>query len=102
MMAAFPLISLALMAQVSVVHHHPRLEHNLERLREGFVDFEKLQIVRKLLQLREDQEAREGMRKLEGILDRFAHENVQLEPAADTLNDARNLLSELTEIVLED
>ena len=81
-----------------LVYPDGRSSIRFERLREGFVDFEKLRIVREKLQLREDKEARRGLERLDQILQRFTYETVQVEPAAETVNAARELLAELTDL----
>jgi hypothetical protein len=81
-----------------LVYPNQRSSIRFERLREGFVDFEKLHIVRGKLQLREDTEAKRALERLEQMLQRFTYEAVQEEPAAEMVKAAKQLLGELTEL----
>jgi len=81
-----------------LVYPNQRSSIRFERLREGFVDYEKLSIVRERLRSREDVEAGRALEKLDQMLENFTFETVQLEPASETVNAARELLGELTEI----
>lgn len=48
--------------------------------------------------MRDDAEARRALQKLNQMLETFTFETVQVEPASERVNAARELLGELTEI----
>jgi len=81
-----------------LVYPDQRSSIRFERLREGFVDFEKLQIVRNKLRLRKDVKARKSLEELDLVLRRFTYDTVQVEPAAEAVNEARRVLNDLTGI----
>jgi len=81
-----------------LVYPDQRSSIRFERLRSGFVDFEKLRKVRHELEMRKDVEAELALEKLNQMLQRFTYEAVQGEPAAVSVNAARQLLAELTTV----
>jgi hypothetical protein len=71
-----------------------------ERLREGIVDFEKLRILRERLDGRSANRTAGAGEKLREILNRFDYGRVLTEPAARAVEDARELLNDLTRRLL--
>jgi len=67
-----------------------------ERLREGIVDFEKLRILRELLDERSGEGIAGAAEKMREVLSGFDYRRVQTDPAAGSVHAARELLSHLT------
>lgn len=82
-----------------LVYPNGRSSIRFERLREGFVDFEKLNLLRKRLESREDPVARQSLEKLDHLLQQFTYELAQKEPVSKIVNAGKELLAELTKVV---
>jgi len=67
-----------------------------ERLREGIVDFEKLRILRELLDGRSGEGVAGAAEEMREVLSGFDYRRVQTDPAAGSVHAARELLSHLT------
>ncbi len=67
-----------------------------ERLREGIVDFEKLRILRELLDGRSGEGVAGAAAEMREVLSGFDYRRVQTDPAAGSVHAARELLSHLT------
>jgi hypothetical protein len=67
-----------------------------ERLREGIVDFEKVGILRELLDKRAGGGAAGAGDKMREILSRFDYQRAQTDPAAGPVNSGRDVLNDLT------
>ncbi len=68
-----------------------------ERLREGIVDFEKIRILRELLEKRSGAEVARAGDEMSRILSGFDYRRAQAEPAAQTVNTARQFVNDLTD-----
>ena len=69
----------------------------IERLREGIVAFEKVRILRGLLDRKDIGEAREQLRQ---TLSRFDYQRAQAEPAAEAVNSGNEFLNSFTDRLL--
>ena len=67
-----------------------------ERLREGIVDFEKLRILRELLDGRSGEGVAGAAAEMREVLSGFDYRRVQTDPAAGSVHAAREFLSHLT------
>jgi hypothetical protein len=67
-----------------------------ERLREGIVDFEKLRILRELLDGRSGEGVAGAAAEMREVLSGFDYRRVQTDAAAGSVRAARELLSHLT------
>ena len=77
-----------------LVYPGARSSIRFERLREGIVAFEKVRVLRALLDGREIAGARDQLRER---LSRFDYQRVQAEPAAEAVNAGREFLNSLTD-----
>jgi hypothetical protein len=67
-----------------------------ERLREGIVDFEKVRILRELLDKRAGGDVAGAGDKMREILSGFDYQRAQTDPAAGPVNSGRKFMSDLT------
>ena len=67
-----------------------------ERLREGIVDFEKIRILREQFDKRSGAEVAGAGKEMREILAGFDYERAQKEPAAESVNSAREFVNDLT------
>jgi len=77
-----------------LVYPGARSSIRFERLREGIVDFEKIRVLRELIDKRAVAGAGEQLRE---ALGRFGYSRAQSEPAADALNAGKECLNSLTQ-----
>ena len=79
-----------------LVYPGPRSSIRFERLREGIVDYEKIRVLRRQLDQRQDARAAQALERLDQALARFTYAAAQKTPAAQAVNDAQKVLAELS------
>ncbi|MBN1899929.1 DUF4091 domain-containing protein [Candidatus Sumerlaeota bacterium] len=80
-----------------LVYPGGRSSIRFERLREGIQDYEKVWIVREILEKRGDAESREKLRELEGILEQLDFAKFPEESCTDLVNRAKETLNRISE-----
>ena len=79
-----------------LVYPGPRSSIRFERLREGIADYEKIRIVRQMLRKSDNPKAAKLLQCLDELLTGFSYQTAQQTPAADTVNAAKSLLTEIS------
>lgn len=79
-----------------VVYPGSRSSIRFERLREGIVDYEKVRILREALGKRSGAEVGGELAEMRKVLSGFDYQRAQTEPAAQSVNTAREFLNGLT------
>jgi hypothetical protein len=79
-----------------LVYPGSRSSIRFERLREGIVDFEKIRILRELVEKRSGTEVSGAAEEMRKILSGFDYQRAQAEPAAEPVNSARAFVNGLT------
>ncbi len=78
------------------VYPGPRTSIRFERLREGIQDYEKIPVIRKAL---EESNNPGALQTLDEMLTHFTYQNALKTPAAETVNEAKKLLTNLSKQV---
>jgi len=79
-----------------LVYPGPRSSIRFERLREGIQDYEKIQILRRVLRHSDSPRAAGALQRLDEMLARFSYPLPGKPSCTDAVNAARALLSELS------
>lgn len=83
-----------------LVYPGPRSSIRFERLREGIADYEKIRIVRAMLQKKNDEESKKMLMRLDDVLSQFSYKAAWRRPTAGPVLQGRKLLVEITKKLL--
>ena len=83
-----------------LVYPGARSSIRFERLREGIQDYEKIRILREELALESSEKAASALKRLNEFLDSIDASTLENKPAAEVVNEGKQLLYEITNSVL--